>query len=75
MNELSIVDNSNICFNNPCLDGLRHFKGYHVYVHEESDTSLLGSNEYEMKLYEDYIKREGKSFAIERGWLIRSSHN
>jgi len=59
LNELSITDNNNICHNNPCLDGVHHFMGYHIYVHEESVTSLLGSNEYEMKLYEDYIKREG----------------
>jgi len=54
LDELNITDKIHIN-----MEGVVELTEYHLYVQEETLQKLVGSNDYEMKLYEEYIKREG----------------
>jgi len=59
LDHLTIADSSNKIVNHTLHLGVGSFTEYHLYVQEECVQRLVGSNDYEMKLYEEYVKREG----------------
>jgi len=59
MDHLTITDDINKMVNDNLNLGVESFTEYHLYVQEECVQKLVGSNDYEMKLYEEYVQREG----------------
>ena len=56
----SKIDELTVKNSNKFHEDVPHFTGYHIYVQAGCEIDRIDSKDYEMKLYEEYVNREGE---------------